>query len=212
MRVLERTCTILKSRAGNVDELMKELEMKKGITGYSTVEDQIQGVSELKEQLDNTKSQSLQELTALVQQIEQEVKEKKTKLAPGIKKLRTLRQRMTDIEDEYNEKKKAYDTVVNQMELEKEQITKDMGTMFNEYKESESKFHSNNVQADIFETFQKRIQREAGYISNPDKRLMPDVKTFHEYFKIKQEQQETVIRDLREHQRHIKDNSENYSN
>ena len=98
------------------------------------------------------------------------------------------------------------------MELEKEQITKDMGTMFNEYKESESKFHSNNVQADIFETFQKRIQREAGYISNPDKRLMPDVKTFHEYFKIKQEQQETVIRDLREHQRHIKDNSENYSN
>lgn len=43
-------------------------------------------------------------------------------------------------------------------------------------------------------------------------RLMPDVKTFHEYFKIKQEQQETVMRELRETQRHIKDNSENYSN
>ena len=69
--------------------------------------------SELKEQLDNNKSQSLQELTALVQQIEQEVKEKKTKLAPGIKKLRTLRARMTEIEEEYTVKKKDYDAIVN---------------------------------------------------------------------------------------------------
>lgn len=119
---------------------------------------------------------------------------------------------MTDIEEEYAGKKKDYDAVVDKMEIEKDQITKEMGSQFQEYKESESKFHSNNVQADIFETFQKRIQREAQYISNPDKRLMPDVKTFHEYFKIKQEQQETVMRELRETQRHIKDNSENYSN
>ena len=87
-------------------------------------------MSELKEQLDENKSHSLQELTQLVQQIEQEVKEKKTKLAPGIKKLRTLRQKMTDIEEEYTNKKKDYDAVVNQMEIEKEQITKDMGSQF----------------------------------------------------------------------------------
>ena len=119
---------------------------------------------------------------------------------------------MSEIEDEYQGKKKDYDAIIEQMEAEKEQITKDMGSQFQEYKEAESKFHSNNVQADIFETFQKRIQREAQYISNPDKRLMPDVKTFHEYFKIKQQQQETVMGELRQTQRHIKDNSENYSN
>lgn len=56
VKVLERTCAILKSRAGNVDEFLRDLEKKKGITGYSSVEDQIQGVSELKEQLDNNKS------------------------------------------------------------------------------------------------------------------------------------------------------------
>lgn len=70
--------------------------------------------------MDNNKSQSLQELTALVQQIEQEVKEKKTKLAPGIKKLRTLRQKMTDVEEEYNAKKADYDKIVNDMDNEKE--------------------------------------------------------------------------------------------
>ena len=60
---------------------------------------------------------------------------------------------MTDVEEEYMGKKKDYDAVVQQMEQEKEQITKDMGSQFQEYKESESKFHSNNLQADIFETF-----------------------------------------------------------
>jgi hypothetical protein len=109
-------------------------------------------------------------LTALVQQIESDVKEKKTKLAPGIKKLRTLRQRMAEVEQVYVEQKRGYDEVVNSMEGEKEAITKDMGSMFNEYKESESKFHSNNVQADIFETFQRRIKREEGYMTNPEKK------------------------------------------
>jgi len=56
---------------------MKDLEKKKGITGFSAVEDQIQGVSELKEKLDNAKSQSMQDLTALIQRIDGEVKEKK---------------------------------------------------------------------------------------------------------------------------------------
>ena len=143
------------------------------------------GVSELKEQLDNNKSQSLQELTALVQQIESDVKEKKTKLAPGIKKLRTLRQRMSEVEADYMEQKRGYDDVVNAMESEKEAVTKDMGSMFDEYKEAESKFHQNNVQADIFETFQKRIKREEGYMTNPEKKLYPEFKTFQEYFNVK---------------------------
>ena len=183
--VLQRTKEILKSRAGNVDEFLKELEMKKGVAGYTSVEDQIVGVSELKEQLDNNKSQSLQELTALVQQIESDVKEKKTKLAPGIKKLRTLRQRMSEVEAVYVEQKRGYDEVVNTMEADKEQMTKEMGSQFDEYKEAESKFHQNNVQADIFETFQKRIKREEGYMTNPEKKLYPEFKTFQEYFNVK---------------------------
>ena len=35
---------------------------------------------------------------------------------------------MSEIEDEYQGKKKDYDAVIEQMEAEKEQITKDMGS------------------------------------------------------------------------------------
>ena len=39
--VLDRTKQILKDRAGDVDEFLHDLEKKKGIQGYSNVEDQI---------------------------------------------------------------------------------------------------------------------------------------------------------------------------
>lgn len=120
--VLFRTQTILKSRAENVDEFMADLEKKKGIVGYSKIDEQIQGVSEMKEQLDNAKSSSLQELTQLVAQIEEQVKDQKTKLAPDIKKMRSIRQRMSEMETDYNEKKKKYDLIVGQLEQEKERI------------------------------------------------------------------------------------------
>ena len=52
---------------------------------------------------------------------------------------------MAEMEQEYTVKKKDYDNFVNAMDQEKEQIVKDMGSNFQEYKESESKFHQNNV-------------------------------------------------------------------
>jgi hypothetical protein len=60
-----------------------------------------------------------------------------------------------------------------------------MGSQFKEYHESESRFHSNNIQADIFEAFQQRLMHEAHFISNPDKRLSPEFKSYQEFFNAK---------------------------
>ena len=66
VNVLNRTKTILQGRTENLAEFMKELEKSKGISGYSNVEEQIQGVSNQKELLDNEKDQTLQEITETV--------------------------------------------------------------------------------------------------------------------------------------------------
>jgi len=87
----------------------------------------------------------MQDLTALITRIDSEVKEKKQRLAPEIKRLRTLRNKFTDIEQDYNERKRNYDAVSNNLEGEKERLDKDMGTNVREFKESESKFHQNNI-------------------------------------------------------------------
>lgn len=75
--VLARTKSILEGRAENLGDFMQDLERKQGIQGYSQIEDQIQGVSNQKELLDNQKDQTLQEITETVNQIEREVKDRK---------------------------------------------------------------------------------------------------------------------------------------
>ena len=106
-------------------------------------------------------------------------------MAPEIKRLRTLRNKYTEIEVDYNERKRNYDAVCTQLETEKERMDKDMGNGLREYKESESKFHANNVQADIYEAFQKRLSLEAKYLADPQKRLSPEFKSYQEFFNAK---------------------------
>ena len=54
-------------------------------------------------------------------------------MAPEIKRLRTLRNKFTEIEQDYNEKKRNYDGVSNNIESEKERLDKDMGNQVREY-------------------------------------------------------------------------------
>ena len=51
--VLARTEQIMKSREENLDEFMVDLEKKKGIAGYSNVNDQIKDVSKASQLLNN---------------------------------------------------------------------------------------------------------------------------------------------------------------
>jgi intraflagellar transport protein 81 len=161
--------------------------------------------------LNSRKEETLQEITAVVVQIENEVKDKKQKLAPEIKKLRGFRQRYTDLELVYNEKKKQYDAVVQNLESEKAKLEDEVKTLFDDYKTEETRFHSNNIQNEIYDAFLKRIGNEAKFLNTPDKRLSQEFKSYSEFFNAKLRQQENIVKDLKNHQRHIKDNSENYA-
>ena len=64
--VLNRTKQVLESRAEDLGDFMKDLEKKQGVAGHTDIEDKIQGVSNMKEILDNQKDQTLQEITETV--------------------------------------------------------------------------------------------------------------------------------------------------
>jgi hypothetical protein len=57
----------------------------------------------------------------------------------------------------------------------------------------------------------KRIGNEAKFINQPDKKLTNEFKSYQDFFNAKIRQQENIIKDLKAHQKHIKDNSENYA-
>ena len=71
------------------------------------------------------------------------------------------------------------------MDGERERLEKDCGNGVNEYKEAESKFHQNNIQADIYEAFQKRLSLESKYLTDAQKRLSPEFKSYQEFFNAK---------------------------
>lgn len=104
-----------------------------------------------------------------------------------------------------------YDNVVNKLDQEKERMDSDIKTVFNDYKNDERRFHFNNIQTEIYEVYLKRINNEAKFLNQPEKRLTNEFKSYSEFFTAKLRQQETIIKDLKSHQKHIKDNSENYS-
>jgi len=57
--------------------------------------------------------------------------------------------------------------------------------LFEEYKGEETRFHSNNIQTEIYDAFLKRIGNEAKFVSQPDKRLSNEFKSYQEYFNAK---------------------------
>lgn len=86
-----------------------------------------------------------------------------------------------------------------------------MKEVFDSYKHNERQFHQNNIQTEIYDAFLKRIGNEAKFLSQPDKKLTNEYKSYQEFFRAKLVQQEGIVKDLRNHQKHIKDNSENFS-
>jgi intraflagellar transport protein 81 len=208
--VLNDTKRVLQSRAEDLEGFMKQMERERGIQGYSSIEEQIQGVSNQQELLNQDKDQTLQEITETVQRIEKEVKDRKQQLAPEIQNLRALRQRMQEVEGEHGEKKRVYDGIVSNIEQAKERIESEVKATFNDYRDDERKFHQNNIQTEIYDAFLKRIGNEAKFINQSDKRLTNEFKSYSEFFAAKLRQQENIIKDLKAHQKHIKDNADNF--
>ena len=118
---------------------------------------------------------------------------------------------MQEIESVHNEKKKQYDNIVMNLDQEKGKMDSDVKQVFNDYLADEQKYHHNNIQTEIYDAFLKRIGNEAKFLNQPDKRLTNEFKSYSEFFNAKLRQQENIVKDLKAHQKHIKDNSENYS-
>jgi uncharacterized protein YpmS len=76
-----------------------------------------------------------------------------------------LREETTQLDQEYNEKKKKYDSVVLQLDTEKEKMGKEVKSTFNDYRKDEKQYHQNNIQTEIYDAFLKRIGNEAKFIN-----------------------------------------------
>merc|ERR1712193_579367 len=86
--------------------------------GMRETEAALEKASVEKAQVDQAKGKTLDEISAIVTKINAQLKDKKNKLAPQIKALRSVRQSFQAVEVKYMEKKAVYDQAKSGMDAE----------------------------------------------------------------------------------------------
>merc|ERR1719446_1849689 len=125
--LLNRTEQLLKSRGTNLDDFLADLESKRGVSNYTGTEKRMQEVSEAQASVNEVKGKTLEEISKIVTDINQALKERKNKLAPQIKELRAVRGEYQDIERVYLEKKGMFESTAAGLESERVKLEMQCG-------------------------------------------------------------------------------------
>jgi len=156
--VLNRTEQILKARDDNVSEFMAAREQEKGVSGYQTTEKELQEISQKKTSTDREKGQTLEEISKIVTDINIALKDRKNKLAPQIKELRSVRQQFQELEQFYLKHKKTYENTAAGLESERLKLEQECEKLQNKALQEESRYHYLNCLLDIATVQLERVQ------------------------------------------------------
>lgn len=204
--VLARTEQLLKNRAENLDQFLEDLEARRGVSGYTGVQANLEKVSKAKAQIDSTKGKTLNEISKIVSNINAKLRERKEKLQPLINELKQLRSQYTEVESEYMKTKNKFDNTRAGLDTERIALERSCDQLQNEMVEEESQYHLLKMQAEFAQDRLARADQEKQYEEGQG-RLLRDFATWHDLFENKVSQQEQLAKTLRTQQKDIKENA-----
>jgi len=202
--VLDRTMEILKSRDENVQELIELLEKKKGIHGYRTTQNAIEGVSMEKSDLDLVTGKRLTEMTAILRELNEKIESKKSLLAPLIKEVRPLRMKHQELLAEHTEKKALYDGVAVGLQVQRSGLDQEVLSLWSEVASMETNYHYTRSKLKLLQLQEDRVAAElrsyVGSNTSGDTK-----KSLRDEYTVKIQEAEAVGRALRDKQRELKE-------
>lgn len=139
--ILAETFFLLESERDASRKLVSEFEQRFGVQGLSQMDVRLQDLTRQKCEIDALKSQNLEELSHVVQELRGKIAEKRDKLQPLVDQQKSVKQEIRGLEQEHSEKGGVY---LREMKGLKDE--------FEVLKQA--------VQSKRNETFEKEIQRE----------------------------------------------------
>merc|ERR1711907_809103 len=124
-------------------------EQEKGVSGYQNTEKELQEISKKKTNTDREKGQTLEEISKIVTDINIALKDRKNKLAPQIKELRSVRQQFQELEQFYLKHKKTYENTAAGLESERLKLEQECEKLQNKALQEESYHYYLNCLLDI---------------------------------------------------------------
>ena len=204
--VLSRTEEILRSRDNNVEELLKFLEERQGVSGYKETQDTLEKVSAMKSDADEKKEETLKEMSKRVEQIKQAIEDKKITLAPLIRDVRPLRQEHHKLLTNHTDLKNTYDNLAVGFQTNRVQIEEEVRQLWEECVAEESQYHFLNCMLESVKLQQQRVATEMRVMVSKDP--VEKKKSLRDQLTRKIQEQETLGRSLRDKQHDIKDSHE----
>jgi len=203
--VLSRTEAILSTQDGSLSSALGEAEARRGVSGFSVAQDQLEKVSQQKAEVDEVKGKTLENISQVVEEINTQIKTRKNRLAPQIKELRALRSKFQELETEYLEKKGVYDNTKAGLEsnFAKLQLEADTAEKDCEHEQSNATYFDSMIKIE-----QVKMERMQDERSGKFQRQMPDgsmVSSYRELYADKIKQQEQLSKELRERQKRLKE-------
>lgn len=201
LTVLNRTEQLLRGRSTNVEEMLKKLEAQKGISGYRDQQENIAKISENQESVNTKKQRSLEELSAIVLDLTQKIKDQKLKLKEPIRELKyVLRPKYKELGEEYREKKSRYEHTKFQHEGEISHLRNDVKEFEESCTDLESRWHQLNAHISILTVHGARLTTQLD-MKDQDGRK---VTSFRELYASRIKHAEQESKKLREQQKHVK--------
>ncbi|NXA03952.1 IFT81 protein, partial [Sapayoa aenigma] len=166
--ILQRTEELLKQRHEAIQQQLQATEEKKGISGYSYTQEELERVSAVKSEMDEMKGQTLDNMSDMVRKLNAVVAEKKASLAPVIKELRQLRQKCQELTQECDEKKIQYDSCAAGLESNRSALEQEVKGLLEECAQEESNYHYINCMKRTLEVQLQRAKEEVKAYVSPD--------------------------------------------
>ncbi|XP_053557709.1 intraflagellar transport protein 81 homolog [Bombina bombina] len=201
--VLQRTEEILKQRHDSMQQHLQILEQKRGISGYSDTQEELERVSTLKSEVDEMKGRTLDDMSEMVKKLNSMIADKKSALAPVIKELRPLRQTHQEMTQEHEDKKTQYDSCAAGLESNRAQLQQDVKVLQDECSQAESQYHYVNLQKKIVEMQIQQVADEMKVYASPDPQERK--KSVREQYTKNILEQENLGKKLREKQKLVRE-------
>uniref|UniRef100_A0A803W1U9 Intraflagellar transport protein 81 homolog n=1 Tax=Ficedula albicollis TaxID=59894 RepID=A0A803W1U9_FICAL len=166
--ILQRTEELLRQRHEAIQQQLQAIEEKKGISGYSYTQEELERVSAVKSEMDEVKGQTLDNMSEMVKKLNAMVAEKKASLAPVIKELRQLRQSCQELTQECDEKKIQYDSCAAGLETNRSALEQEVKGLLEECAQEESNYHYINCMKRSLEIQLQRAREEMKAYMSPD--------------------------------------------
>ena len=199
--ILDRTINILKEKTSDGEDILKKYEEKNGKI-LNQAKRELEQLATRKQEIDESKALTLEEYSKLIQQLKKKIadQDKRNIIAPLAEERDKLKREYEQILPNYEKKKRDFQNATADLRRNYDSVEAEYNESEKTFRECQNKYHQLNLSNIINEAMLKRCDDESQYMSKPDKRLKDNYKDYQSYYKEIINQENELIKELREKQ------------